>query len=47
LNIYIVGSIALLMICLGIAVEIALHISNTYNGSCAYRFLTVRLMTLL
>lgn len=32
LNIYIVGSIALLMICLGIALEIALHISDRSNG---------------
>ncbi|KAG1858479.1 hypothetical protein F4604DRAFT_1794294 [Suillus subluteus] len=32
LNIYIVGSIALLMICLGIALEIALHISDICNG---------------
>ncbi|KAG2113491.1 uncharacterized protein F5147DRAFT_681196 [Suillus discolor] len=32
LNIYIVGSIALLMICLGIALEIALHISDGSNG---------------
>ncbi|KAJ8597250.1 hypothetical protein M405DRAFT_855738 [Rhizopogon salebrosus TDB-379] len=32
LNIYIVGGTALLMICLGIALEVALHISNTQNG---------------
>ncbi|KAG2072528.1 hypothetical protein BDR04DRAFT_1096508 [Suillus decipiens] len=32
LNIYIVGSIALLMICLGIALEIALYSSNKNNG---------------
>ncbi|KAG1820009.1 hypothetical protein EV424DRAFT_1323021 [Suillus variegatus] len=32
LNIYIVGSIGLLMICLGIVLEIALHISGRSNG---------------
>lgn len=32
LNIYIVGSIALLMICLGIVLEIALHLSDGSNG---------------
>ncbi|KAG2354930.1 hypothetical protein BDR07DRAFT_1304682 [Suillus spraguei] len=32
LNIYIVGSIALLMICLGIALEIALRLSSRNNG---------------
>ncbi|KAG1795683.1 uncharacterized protein HD556DRAFT_368369 [Suillus plorans] len=32
LNIYIVGSIGLLMICLGIVLEIALHISDRSNG---------------
>ncbi|OJA11337.1 hypothetical protein AZE42_04932 [Rhizopogon vesiculosus] len=32
LNIYVVGGTALLMICLGIALEVALHLSNEHNG---------------
>jgi hypothetical protein len=45
LNIYIVGGTALLMICLGIALEVALHISNTQNGMYAHHSLAVHQLT--
>ncbi|KAG2072502.1 hypothetical protein BDR04DRAFT_1074030 [Suillus decipiens] len=45
LNIYIVGSIALLMICLGIALEVALRLSNKNSGTYVYYFPTKNLIS--